>query len=82
MERTFVIFIDNHIMVTGTELAGKPSAEAVPPTLDRHDGSGAWYRISSPMQLIATLRASIRARVPVGYEDESGFHYGAEASGW
>jgi hypothetical protein len=28
------------------------------------------------------LRAAIEARVPVGYEDETGFHYSLKASDW
>ena len=28
------------------------------------------------------LRAAIEDRVPVGYEDETGFHYGMKASDW
>ena len=28
------------------------------------------------------LRAAIEARVPVGYENETGFHYSLKASDW
>ena len=32
-----------------------------------------------PSSLIARVRAALRSRVPVGYEDESGFHVEAGA---
>jgi hypothetical protein len=34
----------------------------------------------SAVQVITKLRASIEARVPLGYEDENGFHFGADAT--
>ncbi len=40
----------------------------------------AWQEVSFPVRIIAQLRAAIADRVPVGYEDETGFHYGMKAS--
>ena len=34
----------------------------------------------SAVQIITKLRSTIEARVPVGYEDENGFHFGADAA--
>lgn len=42
----------------------------------------AWHEVSFPVRIIAKLRAAIEARVPVGYEDETGFHYGMKESDW
>jgi hypothetical protein len=42
----------------------------------------AWYEASFPVCIIAKLRAAIEARAPVGYEDETGFHYGMRVSDW
>ena len=42
----------------------------------------AWYVVRFPVWVIAKLYAAIEARVPVGYEDETGFHYGLKASDW
>jgi hypothetical protein len=42
----------------------------------------AWHEVSFPVRIIARLRAAIEARVPVGYEDETGFHYSLKASDW
>jgi hypothetical protein len=32
-----------------------------------------------PVRIISKLRAAIASHVPVGYEDETGFHYSANA---
>jgi hypothetical protein len=42
----------------------------------------AWQEVSFPVRIIAKMRAAIEARVPVGYEDETGFHYSLKASDW
>jgi hypothetical protein len=42
----------------------------------------AWHEISFPVRIIAKFRAAIETRVPVGYEDETGFHYSLKASDW
>jgi hypothetical protein len=42
----------------------------------------AWHEVGSPARIIAKLRAAIEARAPVGYEDETGFHYSRKASDW
>jgi hypothetical protein len=35
----------------------------------------AWFSV----RIIAKLRAAIASQAPVGYEDETGFHYGVKA---
>jgi hypothetical protein len=42
----------------------------------------AWHEVGFPVRIIAKLRAAIEAWVPVGYEDETGFHYSLKASDW
>ena len=42
----------------------------------------AWHEAGFPARIIAKLRAAIEARAPVGYEDETGFHYSLKASDW
>jgi hypothetical protein len=42
----------------------------------------AWHAVRFPVRIIAKLRAAIETRVPVGYEDETGFHYSLKASDW
>ena len=42
----------------------------------------AWHEVSFPVRIMQKLRAAIEARAPVGYEDETGFHYSMKASDW
>jgi hypothetical protein len=42
----------------------------------------AWHEVRFPVQIIMKLRAAIETRAPVGYEDETGFHYSLKASDW
>jgi hypothetical protein len=69
-------------MVTSKQLATKSAVNTVPLPLDRHQGRIAWYKIGSPLRIVAVLRASLEAKAPVGYEDDSGFHYGPDDSEW
>jgi hypothetical protein len=78
----FGVCDDARNMVTSKQLATKPAVKAVPLPLDRHNGRIAWYKIGSPLRIIAILRASLETRAPVGYEDDSGFHYGANVNEW
>ena len=34
----------------------------------------------SPAGLIARLRNAVKIQIPVGYQDETGFHYGAKSA--
>jgi hypothetical protein len=34
----------------------------------------------SPAGLIAKLRNAVKIQIPVGYQDENGFHYGAKSA--
>jgi hypothetical protein len=47
-----------------------PSARKAVPTAGPNAGF--------PVRIIAKWRAAIASRVPVGYEDETGFHYGVK----
>jgi hypothetical protein len=74
--------MDARIMVTSRQLATKPVVKTMPLPLDYRNGRIAWYKIGSPGRIIAILRASLEDRAPVGYEDDSGFHYGPDDTGW
>jgi hypothetical protein len=69
-------------MIAGTQLAGQRIAKAAPLPSNCNHNQVAWHKVGSPARIIATLRAAIKARVPVGYEDETGFHYSMKASAW
>ena len=42
-----------------------------------HAVQTAWHEAGFPVRIIGNLYAAIASHVPVGYEDETGFHYGA-----
>ena len=64
-------------MVAGTQLSSKPVVETMPLSVTRDEG-----RMGPVGWIIATFRAAMEKRVPVGYEDEAGFHYGGDGTGW
>jgi hypothetical protein len=39
----------------------------------------AWHEAGFPVRIIAKLRAAIASHVPLGYENETGFHHGVKA---
>ena len=68
-------------MIAGSQLAERH----VEQTMSSSSASTlriAWHEVGSPARIIAKLRAAIEARAPVGYEDETGFHYSRKASDW
>jgi hypothetical protein len=68
-------------MVTGTQLAERQVEQTMSSSC-AYTLRIAWHEVSFPVRIIAKLRAAIEARVPVGYEDETGFHYSLKASDW
>ncbi|MGA3266120.1 MAG: hypothetical protein ABSE16_04780 [Verrucomicrobiota bacterium] len=39
-----------------------------------------WREARFPVRIVARLIDAIESRIPVGYEDQTGFHYGVKAS--
>jgi hypothetical protein len=68
-------------MVAGTQLA-ECYVEQTMPSSSAGSLRIAWQAVRFPVRIIAKLRAAIETRVPVGYEDETGFHYSLKASDW
>ncbi len=62
--------------VTSTEPYVEPSMP-LPPV--RNTVQTAWRKAGFPVRIIAKWRMAIASYMPVGYEDETGFHYGVEA---
>jgi hypothetical protein len=68
-------------MIVDSKLAGRNAGERMSPAcvsklrFVRHE-------VNFPARIVGKLRAMIEARVPVGYEDETGFHYSLKASDW
>jgi hypothetical protein len=69
-------------MIVGTQLAKRRTVNKMSLPLNRNPNQGVWVEAGFPVRMIAKLRAAIATRVPVGYEDETGFHYSAKASDW
>jgi hypothetical protein len=73
-------FVDAYNMVTGkalaTEGAGRKNAPSVGGNHLRVAGRGVGF----PARMIARLRSVIGSRVPFGYQDTAGFHFGTQAA--
>ena len=68
-------------MIAGTQLAER-HVEQTPRSSSAGSLRIAWHEVRFPVRIVAKLRAAIETRVPVGYEDETGFHYSLKASDW
>ena len=68
-------------MIAGNQLA-KRQVEQTMPSSSAITLQIAWHGVRFPVCIVAKLRAAIETRVPVGYEDETGFHYSLKASDW
>ena len=69
-----VIYLCN--MVTGKELAAGQAGREKPLPLENNLLHVAGRGMVLPARMVMKLCDVIVARVPFGYEDESGFHYG------
>jgi hypothetical protein len=74
--------MDARNMIVGTQLAGQQAGKVVSLPLGRNNSGIAWHEVGSPVRIVALLRATMKAQVPVGYEDETGFHYGTDMTDW
>jgi hypothetical protein len=68
-------------MIAGNQLAER-HVEQTMPSSSAGSLRIAWHAVRFPVRIMQKLRAAIEARVPVGYEDETGFHYSLKASDW
>jgi hypothetical protein len=69
-------------MVTGKELVTKCVDQTIPLSVHGNNLRMAGHKVGFPAQITATLCGVIESRVPFGYEDEAGFHYGASSADW
>jgi hypothetical protein len=67
-----------HNMVTSKELATRCVDQTVTPAVDRNIVPNAGHRIGLPVRIVVKLCGAMEFQVPVGYENEGGFHYGAD----
>jgi hypothetical protein len=68
-------------MIAGTQLAER-HVEQTTPSSSASSMRIAWHEVSFPVRIMQKLQAAIENRVPVGYEDETSFHYSLKASDW
>jgi hypothetical protein len=68
-------------MIAGNQLA-KRRVEQTLPSLSASSLRIAWHEVRFPVRIIEKLYAALEAWVPVGYEDETGFHYSMKESDW
>ena len=69
-------------MIAGSQLAERHVEQTMSSSSAGNPLRIAWHEVRFPIRFIAKLRAVIEARVPVGYEDETGFHYSMKVSDW
>jgi hypothetical protein len=69
-------------MIAGNQLAERHVEQKMSSSSASNPLRIAWHEVSFPVRIIGKLRAAIEARVPVGYEDKTGFHYSMKASDW
>jgi hypothetical protein len=69
-------------MIAGSQLAERHVEQTMSSSSASNPLRIAWREVRFPVRIIAKLRAAIEARAPVGYEDETGFHYSLKASDW
>ena len=68
-------------MGTGKALATGNADRAMPLSVDSGTMQIEGHKAGLPLRIIAMLCGVMEIRVPVGYEDEGGFHYGADLAG-
>ena len=82
MERVFSRLEETHNMIAGSQLAAGRVEQTLPAQSTSDLLRTAWNKFISPVRMVARLRATIESHAPVGYEDESGFHYSRKSSEW
>ena len=69
-------------MVTGKELTAGYVDQTMPLTVDSDTMRIAGHKVRLPVRIVAKWCGVMESQVPVGYEDEGGFHYGADMADW
>jgi len=69
-------------MLAGKELATECVDQKMPLAVDSNTMRIAGHKVGLPVRLVAKLRGVIESQMPVGYEDEGGFHHGVNLADW
>jgi len=70
-----------HNMVTGKELVAGYADQKLSAPIDGDRTRTTGHKAALPVRSLVKLCGVIKSRVPIGYEDETGFHYGADLAG-
>jgi len=68
-------------VITGKDLTAGCVEQTKPLPSDGEIMRNARRNAALPVRIVAKLCGAIESQVPVGYEDEGGFHYGADFAG-
>jgi hypothetical protein len=69
-------------MIAGNQLAKHHVEQTMPSSSASNPLRIAWHEVRFPVQIITKLHAATETMVPMGYEDETGFHCSMKASDW
>jgi hypothetical protein len=69
-------------MVTGKELTAGCVEQTMPLSSDGNIMRVAGHKAGLLVRIVTQLCGMVEAYVPFGYEDEGGFHYGANLADW
>ena len=67
-------------MIAGTQLANRPTNPMAPLPVSLDEVGINRCAVGLPVRIFDRLCATIEARVPLGFEDEAGFHFGADGT--
>jgi len=67
-------------MNAGSQSVGRDIRQGTPCTCDNAGSLAREKGFSGWVGIIKRLRAAVNFAVPVGYEDETGFHYGTKSA--
>src|SRR5208282_955197 len=73
---------DPRNMVTGNGLTAGHVDRTMPLTVDSNTMPIAGQKVGLPVRIVVKLCGVVESQVPIGFEDEGGFHYGADMAGW
>jgi len=66
-------------MITGIQLSDERIESMMPLPVGPSAIEVTWHEVRFPVRIMTKLYNAIESRIPVGYEDETGFHYGVKA---
>jgi hypothetical protein len=69
-------------MVTGNGLTTGRVDRTMPLMVDSNTLRMAGHKVGLLVRIVVKFCSAFESRVPIGYEDDGGFHYGANLTDW